>query len=68
VTTMNGVPVDAHASFANTPSLDVLWTPGGSPEALERLMADLESPYLTYLRNVSVGAHGCVRSVNVRCS
>jgi transcriptional regulator GlxA family with amidase domain len=56
VTTMNGVRFDAHASFADTPSLDVLWTPGGSPEALERLMADPESPYLRYLRKVSVGA------------
>src|SRR6516165_5289831 len=56
VTTMNGVRFDAHASFADTPSLDVLWTPGGSPEALERLMADPESPYLKYLRKVSVRA------------
>ena len=56
VTTMNGIRFDAHASFADTPLLDVLWTPGGAPEALERLMADPNSPYLTYLRTVSVGA------------
>jgi cyclohexyl-isocyanide hydratase len=56
VTTVNGVRFDAQASFAATPSLDVLWTPGGAPEALERLMADPLSPYLGYLRKVSVGA------------
>jgi cyclohexyl-isocyanide hydratase len=56
VTTMNGVRFNAHASFADTPSLDVLWTPGGSPEALERLMADSEAPYLSYLRKVSASA------------
>jgi len=34
VETMNGVRFEAHASFEDTPALDVLWVPGGSPDAL----------------------------------
>ena len=34
VTTLNGLRFDAHASFAETPALDVLWVPGGDPAAL----------------------------------
>jgi len=56
VTTINGLRFEVHASFAATPTLDVLWTPGGSVPALERIMADRNSPYLTYLRRVSESA------------
>jgi len=53
VTTMNGVRIEAPGSFADAPSLDVLWTPGGAVDALERIMADPQSAYLSYLNQVS---------------
>ena len=56
VTTMNGLRFEAQASFAETPALDVLWVPGGSPEALGAIMSDPESEYLAYLRDVAPGA------------
>jgi len=37
VTSLNGVRFEAQASFAQTPSLDVLWVPGGKPAALEAI-------------------------------
>lgn len=56
VTTMNGVRFEAHASFAETPKLDVLWTPGGAPEVLGKIMSDAASPYIAYLRQVAAEA------------
>jgi transcriptional regulator GlxA family with amidase domain len=56
VTTMNGVRFDAHASFAETPALDVLWVPGGDPDALSGIMSDPDSAYLAYLCQVASGA------------
>lgn len=56
VTTLNGIRFDAHGSFAHTPALDVLWVPGGAPEALGRIMSDPASPYLAYLRQVAANA------------
>jgi len=56
VTTLNGVRFEAQACFAGTPTLDVLWVPGGAPEALSRIMSDPASPYLDYLRQVARGA------------
>jgi transcriptional regulator GlxA family with amidase domain len=56
VTSMNRVTFEPHASFAQTPALDVLWVPGGSPPALEAIMKDANSPYLEYLRQVAAGA------------
>jgi transcriptional regulator GlxA family with amidase domain len=56
VTSINGVSFKAHASFAQTPALDVLWVPGGDPEVLEKIMKDPNSPYLQYLRQVAPGA------------
>lgn len=56
VTTMNGVRFDAHASFAAAPALDVLWVPGGDPNALGCIMSDPDSAYLVYLRQVAAGA------------
>lgn len=37
VTSLNGVRFDAQASFAATPRLDILWVPGGAPDALEKV-------------------------------
>jgi transcriptional regulator GlxA family with amidase domain len=53
VTTLNGIRFNAHASFAATPLLDVLWVPGGDPKALEEIMSDSASPYLAYLKQVA---------------
>jgi cyclohexyl-isocyanide hydratase len=58
VTSINGVYFKAQtqASFADTPALDVLWVPGGDPDALEAIMKDPDSPYLQYLRQIAANA------------
>ena len=53
VTSMSGVRFDAQASFDDVPTLDVLWVPGGDPDALGAIMRDPDSPYLNYLRQVA---------------
>lgn len=53
VTSMNGIRFEPHASFAEAPELDVLWTPGGAPDALGQIMQDPDHPYLNYLRQVA---------------
>ena len=47
------VRFEAHSSFAATPTLDVLWVPGGDPKVLGKIMSDPASPYLAYLRQVA---------------
>jgi transcriptional regulator GlxA family with amidase domain len=56
VTSMNGVRFEPHGSFAQTPALDVLWVPGGNPDALEAIMKNPDSPYLQYLRQIAADA------------
>ncbi|TLY52898.1 MAG: DJ-1/PfpI family protein [Gammaproteobacteria bacterium] len=56
VTSMSGVHFAPHASFAQTPALDVLWVPGGAPAALTKIMKNSKSPYLQYLRKIAVNA------------
>jgi cyclohexyl-isocyanide hydratase len=56
VTSINGVCFHAQASFAQTPALDIVWVPGGSPDALAGIMRDPNSPYLQYLRQVAARA------------
>jgi transcriptional regulator GlxA family with amidase domain len=56
VTSMNGVRFEPHSSFAQTPALDVLWVPGGNPEALATIMKNPNSPCLQYFRQVAAGA------------
>jgi transcriptional regulator GlxA family with amidase domain len=56
VKTMNGLRFEAHASFADAPSLDVVWVPGGGVDALHRIMSDQASPYLAYLCQVAAKA------------
>jgi transcriptional regulator GlxA family with amidase domain len=56
VTSLNGVRFEPHASFAQTPALDILWVPGGNPDALGAIMKDPNSPYLQYLRQGAAGA------------
>ena len=53
VTTLNGVKFEAHASFAQVPRLDILWTPRGHPKAPEQMMKQANSPYLSYLQRVA---------------
>lgn len=53
VTSVNGVNFMAHASFADHPALNVLWVPGGKEEVLSAMMANPDSPYFTYLRQVA---------------
>jgi len=48
VTTRANVRLGAHASFAATKTLHVLWVPGGDPKVLAEIMRDLNSPYLAY--------------------
>jgi transcriptional regulator GlxA family with amidase domain len=56
VTSANKVCFKAQASFADTPSLDIVWVPGGLPDALVGIMKDANSPYLRYLRQVAATA------------
>lgn len=56
VMTNSNVRFEAHASFAETPSLDILWVPGGDPVALGRMMSDPDHPYLRYLRLMAENA------------
>jgi cyclohexyl-isocyanide hydratase len=56
VKSMEGVCFEAQASFKQTPALDVLWVPGGNPDALQEIMKNPDSPYLVYLREVAAGA------------
>lgn len=49
----NGIRFEVHGSFASTPALDVLWVPGGTPEALQRMLPHPELPYFQYLRQVA---------------
>jgi cyclohexyl-isocyanide hydratase len=53
-----GLKLDVTKSFADAPQFDVLWTPGGSPDALSRLMYDKAGePYLAFLQQQAAGAH-----------
>ena len=56
VTTISNVTLQAQASFADLPALDILWVPGGSTDALSRIMQDPDGPYLSYLKQVAAKA------------
>jgi transcriptional regulator GlxA family with amidase domain len=56
VTTLSGLHFNADTSFAKAPALDILWVPGGDPDALGKIMKDPDDPYLVYLRQVAVTA------------
>jgi putative intracellular protease/amidase len=56
VTSINNIRFEPHASFAQTPTLDILWVPGGSPEALVTIMRSPNSQYLQYLRQIAARA------------
>src|SRR4051812_35099182 len=47
VVTRDGTKIVPHRSFAELPKADLLWTPGGDPAALARIMySDAGKPYL----------------------
>jgi cyclohexyl-isocyanide hydratase len=43
---------DSSAAMLAGAALDILWVPGGDPDALARIMSDPASPYLAYLCKV----------------
>jgi putative intracellular protease/amidase len=49
VTCRGGLSIYAATRFENAPAFDVLWVPGGDPDALARLMGDPERVYLDFL-------------------
>ncbi|MEO1221303.1 MAG: DJ-1/PfpI family protein, partial [Pseudomonadota bacterium] len=55
-TSINNITFEAHASFADHPALDVLWVPGGSTDALKRIMSNPASEYLAYLKRTAADA------------
>jgi transcriptional regulator GlxA family with amidase domain len=57
VVTRDGTKLVPHKTFAQLPAADLLWTPGGDPEVLTRLMyTDAGKPYLNYLRKIAAKA------------
>src|SRR5262245_32714510 len=56
VASRDGFTFKAPWSFCHVPRLDVLWVPGGEPDALQTLMTDPDRTYLDYLIQVSAGA------------
>jgi transcriptional regulator GlxA family with amidase domain len=52
----NGVRFEAHSSFAATPTLNVLWVPGGAPDASQNMMLQPESSYFSYLKKIAAKA------------
>jgi cyclohexyl-isocyanide hydratase len=51
-----GLTIQADVSFADAPKFDVLWTPGGDPAALAKLMGDPRRVFLDFLIRQSGGA------------
>jgi putative intracellular protease/amidase len=56
VTCRGGLSVHVTTAFENAPVFDVLWVPGGDPDALARLMGDPERVYLEFLLKQSINA------------
>ena len=56
VESINGVKFMPQESFAQAPTLDILWVPGGDPDVLGQIMSDPQHPYLKYLRQVAAQA------------
>src|SRR5258708_7600730 len=65
VASRSGLSIQVTAGFETAPAFDVLWVPGGDPNALARLMGDPRRVYLDFLveqsahaRYVSSGCEG----------
>jgi len=56
ITTRDGFTFLAPHGFADVPSLDVLWVPGGAPEALKEIMTGADRAYLDFLKGRSATA------------
>ena len=56
VKSVEGVEFFAHESFADAPTLDILWVPGGHTDAVVAIMRKPDHPYLQYLRQVAAQA------------
>jgi transcriptional regulator GlxA family with amidase domain len=56
VTCRGGLSIEVTAGFKNAPAFDVLWVPGGDPNALARLMGDPNRVYLDFLLKQSAHA------------
>jgi cyclohexyl-isocyanide hydratase len=51
-----GLTINVKDGLAAAPQFDVLWTPGGAPDALHRLMYGAERSYLDFLTRQAAGA------------
>ena len=51
-----GLSVEARVSFADAGKWDALWTPGGDPPSLRKLMNDPQRTYLNFLVKQAKGA------------
>lgn len=56
VTTMNGVQLQIDKSFDQASAWDVIWTPGGNPNALATIIGDPARTYLNFLAEKSASA------------
>jgi transcriptional regulator GlxA family with amidase domain len=56
ITTRDGLTFIARFDFNDTPALDVLWVPGGDPQALKTIMTGPNGAYLDFLRARSATA------------
>src|SRR5580692_7721687 len=56
VPTRSGVRLEATRTFEESGPYDVLWVPGGDPEALAGIIDDPKAVYLTFLRTQSNAA------------
>jgi transcriptional regulator GlxA family with amidase domain len=56
ITCNGGLVLEVDTTFADAPAGDVLWTPGGDPKALVRLMSDPSGSFLDFLVTQSKAA------------
>jgi len=52
----SGLVITPHGAFADAPSPDVLWVPGGTIAALQALLPDPDNPYFDYLVQAAANA------------
>jgi cyclohexyl-isocyanide hydratase len=53
IVTRDGFSFLATHDFASTPRLNVLWVPGGDPDALSAMMGGSQPDYVNYLKRVA---------------
>jgi transcriptional regulator GlxA family with amidase domain len=57
ITTRDGFTFKTNKTFGNASKLDVLWVPGGNPDALNRQLADTE--YMNFLKRQADARYIC---------